>query len=109
LVLGEASGPEVVLALQLAALIYMLYSTSAVGEYTLLALEAIHVNLIVCSVGAILALSLIVALSGQMGLIGAVAGNAGYLITLILLPLGWSRLRAVSGACRSDSSRTGTA
>ena len=73
----------------------MLYSVSAVGHYTLLALEAIHFNVLASFSGAVLSLSLIAALSSQMGLIGAVAGNAGYLITLVLLPLGLKRLRAV--------------
>ena len=95
LVIGEEPDPTAVLALRVATLVYMLYSVSAVGHYTLLALEAIHFNVLASFSGAVLSLSLIAALSSQMGLIGAVAGNAGYLITLVLLPLGLKRLRAV--------------
>lgn len=78
-------------AFQLATLIYALYSPNASGYYILLS-DAAGTCMTVQMMGALAALLLIGVAATKLGLIGAVAGNAGYLITWLLIVLGMKHL-----------------
>jgi O-antigen/teichoic acid export membrane protein len=77
--LGSAADPELVVAFRLASLIYALYSVNAVGYYLLLGLNRARLCTGIQIASGIVALALIAA-GTNWGIIGAVAGNAGFLL-----------------------------
>ncbi len=80
-----AATPENVLGLQVAALIYSLYSLNAPGFYVLFALGDAGINALVTLLSGVASLALIFWGAKQFGLLGAISGNAGYLGTLLLI------------------------
>lgn len=76
---GSAGDPELVVAFRLASLIYALYSVNAVGYYLLLGLNRTRLCTGIQIASGIVALALIAA-GTNWGIIGAVAGNAGFLL-----------------------------
>lgn len=77
--------PEYVNAFRLAVLIYTLYSLNAVGYYILFAIERLHVGLAINLTSGVLSLTLIALLAQRFNLVGAIAGNAGYLLSLLFV------------------------
>ncbi|MDZ7957618.1 MAG: oligosaccharide flippase family protein [Aulosira sp. DedQUE10] len=75
-----------ILAFRIATIIYTTYSMNAVAYYILLAVNAVRLNLVINLISGILSLILIYFLCFQLGLIGAVLGNAGYLLSLLFIP-----------------------
>jgi O-antigen/teichoic acid export membrane protein len=86
-----------VFGLQIAALIYALYSINAPGYFILFSVGDAKTNAIVTFFSGIFSAVLIFAGARYFGLLGALAGNAGYLATLLLVTLG---LRKVGIALR---------
>ncbi|NTW01026.1 MAG: oligosaccharide flippase family protein [Oscillochloris sp.] len=78
------TAPETEQALHIATIIYALYSLNAVGYFVLLGLGAV-LQCMAIVVAAGVGTLLLIALGGTMfGLPGALAGNAGYMLTLLL-------------------------
>lgn len=86
------SGPQEILGLQIAAVIYALYSLNAPGFYVLYALGGARTNAGVVLFSGVVSLSLIFLGARYFGLLGALAGNAGYLLTLLLIIYGLKRV-----------------
>lgn len=74
--------------LQIAAVIYALYSLNAPGYYILFSIGGARTNAVVTLSSSVISLVLILAGARHFGLLGAVAGNAGYLGTLLLAVTG---------------------
>jgi O-antigen/teichoic acid export membrane protein len=72
-----------VTALRLSSIVYAIYSTSATGYFVLFATDDAVTNTVLALLGATLALSMIAVLSQLMGLLGAVLGNAGYIVVIL--------------------------
>lgn len=85
-----------ILAFRLATIIYTIYSTNAVGYYILFAVNAVKVSLIINIISGILSLCLIYVLCSQSGLIGAVLGNSGYLLSLLFIPFALKRIHLLT-------------
>jgi O-antigen/teichoic acid export membrane protein len=83
-----ATEPQEILGLQIAAIIYALYSLNAPGHFILFAVGQPRINAVVTLSSAVVSLSLIFVGARYFGLLGAVAGNVGYLLTLVLIILG---------------------
>ena len=83
-----ASGPQEILGLQIAAVIYALYSLNAPGHFILFAIGQPRTNAVVTLSGAIVSLALIFLGARYFGLLGALAGNVGYLLLFVLTTLG---------------------
>jgi len=86
------SGAHEILGLQIAAVIYALYSLNAPGFYVLYAVGRAQTNAGVVLFSGVLSLALILLGSRYFGLLGALAGNAGYLLTLILIAYGLGKV-----------------
>jgi O-antigen/teichoic acid export membrane protein len=86
------SGPQEILGLQIAAVIYALYSLNAPGFYVLYAVGGARTNAGVVLFSGVVSLSLILLGARYLGLLGALAGNAGYLLTLLLIVYGLKRV-----------------
>jgi O-antigen/teichoic acid export membrane protein len=80
-----ASGLSEILGLQIAALIYALYSLNAPGYFILFAVGRPRINAVVTLSSAVISLVLIFLGARYFGLLGALAGNAAYLLTLVLV------------------------
>jgi O-antigen/teichoic acid export membrane protein len=78
-------------ALKLAALIYALYSANAVGYYVLIAVSP-SLCLRIQLVATVASLVLIAVGAYYFGVIGAIAGNIGFVITWLLIAFAMSRL-----------------
>ncbi len=89
---GE-SGPSEILGLQVAAVIYGLYSLNAPGHFILFAVGEPRANAVVTLSSAIASLGLIFLGARYFGLLGALAGNAAYLLTLVLIISGLRKVR----------------
>jgi O-antigen/teichoic acid export membrane protein len=94
------SGPtrQDILALQIATLVYGLYSLNAPGYYILFSVGEARTNAVVTLLSGMAALALIWLGARYFGLVGALAGNAGYLGTLMLITAG---LRKVGMSIRN--------
>jgi len=92
ILLSDAATAEAILAFRLAVVIYGAYSLNAVGYYVLLGVNAVLLLMGIQMAGAILALAGISLAARSWGLVGAIAGNAGYLLTWWLLVRGMKRL-----------------
>jgi O-antigen/teichoic acid export membrane protein len=79
---------EHMLGLQIAAIIYALYSLNAPGFYILSSVGGARINAFVTLSSGIVSLVLIFVGARYFGLIGALAGNVGYLGTLLLVLAG---------------------
>jgi len=88
---GATSARDIV-GLQIAAVIYALYSLNAPGHFILFALGEPSTNAIVTLSSAALSLVLIFLGAHYLGLLGALAGNVGYLGTLFLIALGLKKV-----------------
>ncbi|MBD2353381.1 oligosaccharide flippase family protein [Tolypothrix sp. FACHB-123] len=84
LMLPSTFNKEYIVVFQISALIYLLYSINAVGYYVLFALNLVLFNVFIVISSGLLSLILIFILSIKYGLLGAIIGNSGYLITIIL-------------------------
>lgn len=87
-----ASGTQDVIALQIAAIIFALYSIEAPGYFILFSAGDARTNFMVVLSSAIVSLGLIFLGGWRYGLLGAIVGNAGYLGTLFLVPMGLHRI-----------------
>jgi O-antigen/teichoic acid export membrane protein len=77
-----------ILGLQIAALIYALYSINAPGYFILFSVGQEWKNAIIALSSAGLSLALIFVGARHFGFVGAIAGNAGYLGTLLMVGFG---------------------
>lgn len=91
-ILPEAASKEYVLAFRFAATIYAHYSINAVGYYVLLAIKEVKVCMTIVLFSGGLSLTLIAVGSKYLNLLGAVLGNSGYLVTLLLFVVGLRKL-----------------
>lgn len=64
--------------------IYSIYSTNAVGYYILIGIKALNVCMLIVSASGATSLLLILFGASKFGLAGAIYGNAGYCLTLLL-------------------------
>lgn len=70
--------------LRTAIIIYTLYSLNAVGYFILFSTNAVKINLIIVLLSGIFSILLITIGAKFAGLSGAIWGNAGYILTLLL-------------------------
>lgn len=87
LFIGHPPESEMIWCLRSAVLIYGAYSINAPGYYIMLGLGRVGSCLLIVMTGGIMALLAIFSGAHWFGLLGAVIGNAGYLLTLSLNPL----------------------
>jgi O-antigen/teichoic acid export membrane protein len=83
-----ATTREHLLGLQIAAVIYALYSLSAPGFYILFSVGGARTNAVVTLCSGVVSLALIFVGARYFGLLGSLAGNAGYLCTFLLVVAG---------------------
>jgi O-antigen/teichoic acid export membrane protein len=83
-----ATAREHILGLQIAAVIYALYSLNAPGFYILFSVGGARTNAVVTLSSGVVSLVLILVGARYFGLLGALAGNAGYLGTFLLVVTG---------------------
>jgi O-antigen/teichoic acid export membrane protein len=88
----EAANPQGILALQIAAIIYVLYSTNAPGYFILFSVGDARTNAIVTLSGAAASMGLILVGAHYFGLLGAIAGNVGYVGTCFMTVIGLKRV-----------------
>jgi O-antigen/teichoic acid export membrane protein len=87
------AGKEGAIGLKIAAVIYALYSLNAPGFFILFSLGGARTNAVVTLCSGMVSLLLIFLGARYFGLMGAFAGNAGYLASLFLVTTGLSRTR----------------
>jgi O-antigen/teichoic acid export membrane protein len=88
-VLGPgAAARQPILGLQIAAVIYALYSLNAPGFYILFSVGGARTNAVVTLSSGVVSLVLILVGARYFGLLGALAGNVGYLGTFLLVVAG---------------------
>lgn len=87
-----ATSPQDILGLQLSAVIYALYSFNAPGYFILFSAGEAWTNALVVLSSAVISLAFIFLGAWRLGLVGAIAGNAGYLTTFLLVSLGLRRV-----------------
>ncbi|MCU1242324.1 MAG: rane protein involved in the export of O-antigen and teichoic acid [Candidatus Acidoferrum typicum] len=83
-----ATAREHILGLKIAAIIYALYSLNAPGFYILFSVGGARTNAAVTLSSGVVSLALILMGARYFGLLGALAGNAGYLGTFLLVVAG---------------------
>ena len=83
-----ATARQDILGLQIAGVIYALYSLNAPGFYILFSIGAARTNAAVTLSSGVVSLALILVGARYFGLLGALAGNAGYLGTFLLVVAG---------------------
>lgn len=88
-----AMEPSSILALQITALIYAVYSLNAPGHFILFAVGQPRINALVTLSSTVLSLVLIFLGARHFGLLGALTGNAGYLFSLLLVSYGLKKVR----------------
>jgi len=88
-----ASVPQNILGLQIATIIYALYSFNAPGYFILFSVGAARTNALVVLASGAASLGLIFLGSRYFGLIGALGGNVGYFGTLLLIVAGLRKTR----------------
>jgi O-antigen/teichoic acid export membrane protein len=92
-ILGNNVSIGAIYALQFAATIYAIYSLNAVGYYILYALGKVKTCTIIHFLSAVLSLAVISILSAKLGLIGAVIGNCGYILTCSMTIISLNKLK----------------
>lgn len=83
-----AARPQDILALQIAAVVYALYSLDAPGYFILFSAGGARINATVVISTAVVSLGLISLGAWRFGLLGAITGNAGNLGMLLMVSLG---------------------
>jgi O-antigen/teichoic acid export membrane protein len=83
---------EYLLGFRLATVIYSLYSVNAVGHYILFSVNAVNISLTIALVSGIVSLIMIFFGSNYFGLLGAIAGNSGYLGVWFLNFIGMKKI-----------------
>lgn len=83
---------EQVLIFQLAVLIYGIYSLNAVGYFILLGTKSINLCMVLVAISGITSLLLIYIGAATHGILGAILGNTGYILTLLLNVFGLRNL-----------------
>src|SRR6266850_1387933 len=83
-----ATAREDILGLQIGAVIYALYSLNAPGFYILFSIGEVRTNVAVTLSSGVVSLALILVGARYFGMLGALAGNAGYLGTFLLVVAG---------------------
>lgn len=92
LMIPGAGTPQSILGLQIAAIIYAVYSVAAPGYFILFSLGAAKENAIVVLSSSAFSLTLIFLGARYFGLLGALAGNIGYIGVLLLTALGMRKV-----------------
>jgi O-antigen/teichoic acid export membrane protein len=87
-VIPEATTTVAIIAFQVGILIYAIYPLNAVGYYVLFAIGAVRTNLIINLVSGSIALLLISIGAHTAGLLGAILGNVGYVVSLAFVYFG---------------------
>lgn len=87
----EATNWQDIAGLQIAAVVYALYSVTAPGYLVLFSLGDAKTNAIIVLSSAVVSLGLILVGARYFGLLGALAGNVGYLGTWLLIVTGLRR------------------
>ena len=82
-----------IICLQIAAVIYAIYSINALGYYVLLSSNGIATCTAIWALSSITSILLLVVGTKVFGLIGAIAGNAGYILTLLMNFFGMRNLK----------------
>jgi O-antigen/teichoic acid export membrane protein len=72
------------LAFSMCSLIYTMYSMNAVGHYILIGIKEIKTCALISAFSGIFSLTLIAVGSHFFGVLGAILGNSGYILTLLL-------------------------
>jgi O-antigen/teichoic acid export membrane protein len=90
-----ATAPQDILGLQIAAIIYALYSLSAPGFFILFSIGEARTNAFATLSSGVFSLVLILVGARYFGLLGALAGNAGYLGTLLMNVFGLRKVGVV--------------
>jgi hypothetical protein len=80
-----------VINLQISMIIYGIYSMNALEYYILLA-TGVKTCSVILAMGSILSILLIYICSRAFGLIGAITGNSGYMLTLVMVIIGMKNL-----------------
>jgi O-antigen/teichoic acid export membrane protein len=91
--LGNNVSANAISALQIAAIIYTIYSLNAVGYYVLYALGRVKTCTTIHLSSAVLSLALISILSIKLGLLGAIIGNSGYITTCLMTIISLNKLK----------------
>jgi O-antigen/teichoic acid export membrane protein len=91
LLASSANNSNAIIALRIAIAIYSLISINAVGFYTLLTLD-VALCMRIYIVSASIALSLIILGATKFGLVGALAGNIGFILSWSMLLAGMKKL-----------------
>jgi O-antigen/teichoic acid export membrane protein len=84
---------ESIYALKLSAIIYSIYSLNAVGYYALYGIGKIKDCTAIHLISSLISIFLIRLISIKFGLVGAILGNAGYIITLLMTILSLRELK----------------
>jgi len=92
LMFAEVANENTLIALQTAIIIYGLFSLNAVGFFILISNDPKTVMRIQL-ISGILALTLIFLGASKLGLLGAIAGNIGFLLTWLMIFLGLKKLK----------------
>lgn len=92
LIFAEVATQDTLIALQTAIVIYGLFSLNAVGFFILISNDPKTVMRIQL-ISGILALTLIFLGASKFGLLGAIAGNIGFLLTWLMIFLGLKHLK----------------
>jgi O-antigen/teichoic acid export membrane protein len=82
--------------------IYAIYSTNAVGFYTLIGIKEINICTLIVSASGAISILLILFGSRNFGLAGAIYGNAGYFLSLFLSVVAMKKVN-ISSAILRDS------
>lgn len=83
-ILGSVPSVDVLLAFRVVVLAYALYSLNAVGFYLCLGLNAAQTCMTIQVASGVVTLALIFIGANQFGLLGAMLGNMGFLITWLM-------------------------
>jgi len=92
IIFSDESASQYITAFCIATFIYALYSCHAVGYYSLLGNRAVNTCALIQLIGSFSSLLLITIGAYKFGLIGAILGNSGYLLTFLVTLFGMKRL-----------------
>jgi O-antigen/teichoic acid export membrane protein len=92
IIIGPEQTANSIKALQIAGIIYAIYSLNAVGYYILYALGKTKTCTTIHLSSAVISLGLIALTSKYFGLLGAILGNSGYILTILMTILSMKML-----------------
>jgi O-antigen/teichoic acid export membrane protein len=92
-ILGGNVSTNAIYALRIATIIYTIYSLNAVGYYILYALGKVKMCTTINFLSAVLSLVMISVLSTRLGLVGAIIGNCGYIVTCLMTIISLNKLK----------------